>query len=126
MPRARLLAVVVVLFSVSAFAQVEQGFPHSGPFVPQLTSAATPSEPWRIIPQNPDSSSWHDFMPVHLPDALVSQSQEDTTCLAIRSYVVARDGKNSDSTHPVSYSTCQPTSRYSVRSAEIRQGSPDQ
>ena len=46
-----------------------------------------------------------------------------TTCLKIRSYVVARDSKDSDSTHPVSYSTCQPSTRYRVRTTEIRSGS---
>jgi hypothetical protein len=44
----------------------------------------------------------------------------DGTCYAIRSYVVARDSKDSDSTHPVSYSTCQPASRYRVRTTEMR------
>jgi hypothetical protein len=53
------------------------------------------------------------------PDSLVSRlEKQDNTCYAIRSYVVARDGKNSDSTHPVNYSTCQPSSRYHVKSAE--------
>ncbi len=42
---------------------------------------------------------------------------DDTTCLAIRSYVVARDSKDSDSTHLVLYSTCQPASRYQLRTA---------
>ena len=42
---------------------------------------------------------------------------DDTTCLAIRSYVVARDSKDSDSTHLVHYSTCQPASRYQLRTA---------
>jgi|tagenome__1003787_1003787.scaffolds.fasta_scaffold20989466_2 hypothetical protein len=39
----------------------------------------------------------------------------DSTCFAIRSYVVARDSKDSESTHPVAYSTCQPSSRYRLR-----------
>jgi len=49
----------------------------------------------------------------------------DNTCLSIRSYVVARDSRDSDSTHPVSYSTCQPSNRYQVRSADIRVNSRD-
>ncbi len=44
----------------------------------------------------------------------------DTYCLKIRSYVVARDSKDSDSTHPVSYSTCQPASRYRLKTTEQR------
>ncbi len=50
---------------------------------------------------------------------------DDTTCYAIRSYVVARDRKNSDSTHPVSYSTCQPASRYRLKTAEAKIKSSD-
>ena len=42
---------------------------------------------------------------------------DDATCLKIRSYVVARDSKDSDSTHLVRYSTCQPASRYQLRTA---------
>ncbi len=42
-----------------------------------------------------------------------------TTCLKIRSYVVARDSKDSDSTHLVSYSTCQPSTRYRLRTTEM-------
>ncbi|MGP0019249.1 MAG: hypothetical protein ACLPHP_11815 [Candidatus Sulfotelmatobacter sp.] len=44
----------------------------------------------------------------------------ETVCYAIRSYVVARDSKYSDSTHPVSYSTCQPAARYQLKTTEIR------
>ncbi len=45
------------------------------------------------------------------------QLADDTLCYAIRSYVVARDSKGSDSTHPVGYSTCQKASRYRLRTA---------
>jgi hypothetical protein len=40
-------------------------------------------------------------------------------CLKMRSYVVARDSKDSDSVHLVKYSTCQPASRYQVKTADI-------
>ena len=54
-------------------------------------------------------------------DVPVNESDvADTTCYAIRSYVVARDSKDSDSTHPVSYTTCQPSSRYGLKTTEIR------
>jgi hypothetical protein len=39
----------------------------------------------------------------------------DNTCLKIRSYQVARDSKDSDSTHLVGYSTCLPASLYQLR-----------
>jgi hypothetical protein len=47
-------------------------------------------------------------------------SEDDPTCYTIRTYVVARDGKGSDSTHPVRYSTCTPADRYKVKTAEER------
>lgn len=48
------------------------------------------------------------------------QPGDDTVCLKIRSYVVARDDKDSDSVHPVGYSTCQPASRYRLRTTQIQ------
>jgi hypothetical protein len=46
------------------------------------------------------------------PDLLADQY-----CLKIRSYQMARDSKNSDSTHLVGYSTCLPASKYRLRTA---------
>lgn len=54
-----------------------------------------------------------------------SKKEQDTVCYAIRSYVVARDNKHSDSTHPVSQSNCQPATRYSLRSADLQPRSQD-
>ncbi len=45
---------------------------------------------------------------------------DGTLCYTIRSYVVARDSKDSDSVHPAGYSTCQPASRYRLKSAVMR------
>lgn len=39
----------------------------------------------------------------------------DEICYNIRSYVVARDSRDSDATHPVKSSTCQLASRYRVK-----------
>ncbi len=50
--------------------------------------------------------------------ALSLAGSGDATCYAIRSYVVARDAKDSDSTHPVSYSTCRPAARYALKTVE--------
>jgi hypothetical protein len=44
--------------------------------------------------------------------------EEDGVCYKLRSYKVARDDRNSDSTHPVGYSTCQRASRFQMRNAE--------
>jgi hypothetical protein len=50
---------------------------------------------------------------------------DDISCLNIRSYVVARDSKDSDSTHPVSSTTCVPASKYNVKVVEQRVVMPD-
>lgn len=47
----------------------------------------------------------------------------DTLCYKMRSNVVARDRKDSDSVHPASYSTCQLASRYRLRKTQMRTNS---
>ena len=86
--------------------------------------AATPSEPWRILP-NPNSTKDKVLM-LTMPQLgtegiIVSQGgplEAEPTCYAIRSYMVARDSKDSDSVHPVGSSTCIPTSRYRLKTAD--------
>jgi len=46
------------------------------------------------------------------------QPQDDTLCYAMRSYKVARDDPQSDSTHAAGYSTCQPAARFHVHTIE--------
>lgn len=113
-------------------------------------ATVTPSEPWRIIPDRPSdlTSDSTDHIRVDqyrfdqgkldfrtgdskleaktrppvlgLDGELVRELDGDTTCYAMRTYVVARDSKDSDSTHPMSYSTCQPASRYRVKTTDER------
>ena len=91
--------------------------------------AATPAEPWRIFPdsehsfvsgqtrldQTPADQLKLEFRVRQLESQLDRLSGEGPTCYAIRSYMVARDSKDSDSTHPAGYSTCQPVGRYGVK-----------
>jgi hypothetical protein len=150
----RLLAATLVACSALALAQTksdsqaasDQAFSVSKP------ATATSSEPWKFIPSQPsDAAASKDplsrfqldqykllrsngacigLCPRAAADAGMVLSGfggelDANTCLKIRSYVVARDSKDSDSTHPVSYSTCQPSTRYRVRTTEIRSGSVD-
>jgi hypothetical protein len=46
--------------------------------------------------------------------------QDDALCLTMRTYKVARDDPQSDSTHRAGYSTCQPATRFQVHTAEER------
>jgi len=44
---------------------------------------------------------------------------DDEICYTMRTYVVARDDKESDATHPVRSTTCQPGSRYRLKTADV-------
>lgn len=143
MTLARLLAAALVLCSVTTFSQDSPkgnrapinafgelyGFP-----------AASSSEPWKIIASyDLDTSSETRLfnslrtgqtivqrLPAQFPRAPILDSlSEDTVCYSIRSYVVARDSKDSDFTHAVGTSTCQPASRYHVKSAQLEYSPAD-
>jgi hypothetical protein len=46
-----------------------------------------------------------------------SDGQNGATCYAMRTYRVVRDDPHSDSTRPAGYSTCQPATRFRLKSA---------
>jgi hypothetical protein len=150
----RLLAAALLVCSTLAFAQKntdslavsDQAAAASNP------ATAASSEPWKFISNQPaDTTAGKDPLDrLEIDKFKVYRSKTDartllvgpeadagmflsgldgtdadTTCFKIRSYVVARDSKNSDSTHPVSYSTCQPASRYRLKTTEIRTESVD-
>lgn len=140
MTLARLLAAVLVVCSLPAFAQ---DHPKQG-----RVPASTPSEAWMIFSDRTwDLGSGQNALdPLRLDQYKLDQIKGDAhvrrfkldplpgtlvvdsngpTCYAIRSYVVARDSKDSDSTHPAGYSTCQPSNRYQVKSADLRVVSGD-
>ena len=143
MPLSRLLAIALLALSFTAFAQNKQN--DLAPANQPATGIATASEPWRILPKDvtktsssnpvrqvqeqgitledvprtpPDTNSV--VLPFHNFVFSPSQTIADSYCLKIRSYVVARDSKDSDSTHFVSYSTCQPASRYRLKTIELQ------
>jgi hypothetical protein len=43
------------------------------------------------------------------------EEDRDNVCYTMRSYIVARENRNSDSTKLVGYSTCQTSSKYELR-----------
>jgi hypothetical protein len=154
MTLARFLAASFVLCSAIVFAQQKPNSPAVSTLIADARQSASvaSAEPWKFIP-NQAANAVTDKAPNYLqidkyklvpskkdartlllgPEAdagmILSGLSGDvdgvTTCLKIRSYVVARDSKDSDSTHPVSYSTCQPSSRYRVRTTEIQTQSVD-
>lgn len=130
-------------YALPAFHQV-QSVPAFG------SAAAAPSAPWQFVPnqaqnvgpsiplEHPRQFPKQKFKSDLSRDAeaqLIASSPQfvigpdgvlsDSTCYTIRSYVVARDAKGSDSTHLVHSSTCQPASRYHVRTAQAQSTSPE-
>ncbi len=135
MTLARILIAALLFFPLNAFTQNQNSgaqLAHMGSssFAPTM-STATPAEPWRIIPNTNldsippwrvdqfrrDQPNWGHAKPRTLVSGL-DGLDADTACYKIRSYVVARDSKDSDSTHMTSYSTCQPASKYRVKTTE--------
>jgi hypothetical protein len=142
----RLLMAISLVCSASAFAQTKTdaalsfNTPDAGKSV-----AASNSEPWKILTQSPapqslptasfPTSQMHrssdpflisrsDILNGNIDPNIVvrdSAAGADAYCLKIRSYVVARDSKNSDSVHPVGYTTCVPASRFRLKTATIDQ-----
>jgi hypothetical protein len=142
MTLARILIAALLFFSLPAFTQDQNSgaqLPTMGTysFAPDM-AAATSTEPWRIIPNPNSNPEPTDHMRVdqfrfdrgrgtdHSNSGAKTRTlvlgldglDADTTCYKIRSYVVARDSKDSDSTHMTGYSTCQPASKYRVKTTE--------
>ena len=124
----RLLLLALVVYCLPAFTQDHSPITGkadgdvSAHF--QLPPAATPSEPWRILPRpgSDKDKSLLSITPEMGPEGIIvtpgGPLAAEATCYAIRSYVVARDSKDADSVHPVRYSTCMPAGRYRLKSAD--------
>jgi hypothetical protein len=150
----RLLAAALLASSALAFAQTKtDSLAVADQAAPSKPATTASSEAWKFIPnQLADASAGKDPLNrlqidkykvfrsntntrtlLVSPEADAGMILSDlggeldgvTTCLKIRSYLVARDSKDSDSTHPVSYSTCQPAKRFSLRTTDMRSGSLD-
>ena len=115
----RVLPVVVVLCSGFAFAQQKPD------------SDEAQKREFTLFPERPNFPfpEANAVNPLRLNRPLQFAASKslpgDTTCYVISSYVVARDQKNSDSTHFVGYSTCQPANRYRLKSVEGQPGEVD-
>jgi hypothetical protein len=114
----RVLSFVLLALSVPAFTQAQK--PDNQPASTAGTMEERAKRLLEAIPFDPNSQTLS-FV-IRANGETVAWVQ-DKTCYAIRSYVVARDGKDTDSTHPVSYSTCRPASRYHVKNVEAQSGS---
>jgi len=127
MRSARLLTVALLLSSTWVLAQENQRKMGQGTDDSSITAASptamdpllrlqkTQPRAFDLDPSAPfkDDSS-HNQRTLAIAPGLIPG---DAVCLKIRSYLMARDSRGSDSTHLVGYSTCQPASRYRLRTA---------
>ncbi|HZQ96725.1 MAG TPA: hypothetical protein VFA67_17065 [Candidatus Sulfotelmatobacter sp.] len=124
----RLLLPAIFLASVPVLAQdhsrAREGLGGDIRHTPDFRTppAATDREPWRILPKAHEDDAQVLNSQNLGPDGIVVSPGErpgaaETTCYTIRAYVVARDSKHSDSTHPAGYSTCHPATRYRLKTA---------
>ena len=131
----RLLSAAFLLSSLFALAQ-EHTSPTSQPLItPRFefkAPAANAAEPWRIIPRqwqssgsNSEEASLGGLPGIALGPhghatrrATVLTGPDDDVCYTMRTYVVARDSKDSDSTHHVRATTCLPGSRLRLKTAD--------
>jgi hypothetical protein len=139
MRRPGLPLLVVALCASTLFAQDHQTTNDSHAAITAPTGPAVNSspmsnpEPWRIIPKATDATklgtqAWNQNLsltpgvltPRALANPEVASSMNGTTCFYIRSYLMARDSKESDSTHLVGVSTCQPARQYGVKTTVLR------
>ena len=141
----RLLSAVLLVCSLSAFAQqqTESLAGQTKTADESKPGEVTFSKPSLLIPKHQLNPEWLQDPPkyetVQDQNGIQHFSAESQTqafvgppgvqfltgglCYAIRSYVVAHDEKDSDSTHLVKASTCQPARRFHLKSAESREQS---
>ena len=124
----RLVFGALLLSSVVALAQEHS--PLVSPKFEFKAPAGNSAEPWRIIPRQWQSSNSEKETlgePLVLtldgngharPRTTVLTGPTDDVCYTMRTYVVARDSKDSDSTHPVKATTCLPGSRLRLKTTE--------
>jgi hypothetical protein len=111
-----LLALLFGLASLGVAPASDQSQAVSGSGAPSvksdlMNSAAEASPIGKFHPAN---ERVHNF---DLPNLGSIHIEEDrnNVCYTMRSYIVARENRDSDSTELVGYSTCQPSSKYELR-----------
>ena len=65
------------------------------------------------LPQSNTTSVFDDLLSAD--HASSAKSNFDATCYTMRTYMLKKDAPDSDSVHPVGYTTCQPSLRYEMK-----------
>jgi hypothetical protein len=126
MTSARLLVVAICLCPLAAFTQEPR--PSTSPAPAASSQTSSQSSHADAAKPNPDGADLEAEVLARAKanldkGILISQDGQglgDTFCFTMRTYVVARDNENSDAVHPVSYSTCQTSSRYHLKTTQAR------
>ena len=128
------LALAVTVCSLSVFSQdtvkPAEGSPpniKTEGFNLRSSQQLSLSEPWRIIPDNAGGSQATAWLDSGADQSAVAEwsKPEDKDCFAIRSFLMAREDKHSDATYLKAYSTCRPSNRYRLKTAEAKPKSAD-
>ena len=110
-----LLALLFGLTSLGAAPASEQSQSTAGsvvlPVKSDVRNRAAEANP---IGKFPTNGRLHNFDLRNLGSIHIEEDR-DSVCYTMRSYIVARENRDSDSTKLVGYSTCQPSSKYELR-----------
>jgi hypothetical protein len=136
-PRPLLLSLLISLCVATAAAQSSPDKPNSSQ--PASTLARSPqvsTAPFQFrlplladeqsLSDNEGTISGNDSDTIRTPDVrtldsraqhLLTLQQDEKTCYTLRTYRVARETPDSDSTKPAGYSTCQRATRFQLKEA---------
>jgi hypothetical protein len=103
--------------SLAGSAETNSLYPPLNEIIPELFSGPRDSgydliHPREIHPNFNDPELMHPYR--YLPRR---NRDESTVCYTMRSYLMAREARDSDVTWPAGYSTCQKASRFEVKDA---------
>jgi|GEM_PF-6893542 len=109
--------VVIAVWPISLFAADNQA--QQNPREVSAALAVHSQEPLdSLIPifDAADPQSFDKGFVLHSrPRRLESSNPEKSVCYTMRTYLMEREGRESDVTRPAGYSTCQPASQYHTR-----------
>jgi len=121
------------LLSLCVVAAAAQALPQTGPDSSQPAAVLSRNAEASIVffplfddwpnsststPGNSQSEHNSGKMPVPVhTQHILTMEQNEATCLTLRTYRVARVSPDSDTIRPAGYSTCQPTSRFQLKTA---------
>jgi hypothetical protein len=111
-----LLALLFGLTSLGASPVTDNSKPTPNPAAASVESRLLngAAEPVPIGKSHPAIERQHNFNLRNLGSTL-GEDDRDNVCYTMRSYIMSRESRDSDSTKLVGYSTCQPSSKYELR-----------